>query len=130
MIDSKIRNLKYNYARSLKSNTNNLCYLYFYLRQNMFVEDYLRFFPEHTELFKNYEEKFDTLVNSIYDNYKNYHVNKSLKNINDMKYRLRPICFELHGIYIKTKKAITIDIVYNYMLSLEIPQILFTLKQD
>lgn len=126
---SKIRNLKYNYARSLKSNTNNLCYLYFYLKQNMFVDDYLRFFPEQTETFKKYEEQFDDLINRIYENYRNYHVTKSLKNINDMQFRLRPICYELHGIYIKTKKTITIDNVYNYMLGQEIPRILFTLKK-
>ena len=127
---TKIRNLKYNYARSLKSNTNNLCYLYFYLKQNMFVDDYIRFFPEHTNLFKQYEQKFDDLVKRIHENYINYHVNKSLKNINDMPFRLRPICYELHGNFKKTKKPISMDIVYNYMLSLEIPRILFTLKQD
>ena len=46
-----------------------------------------------------------------------------------MQFRLRPICYELHGIYIKTKKDITIDSVYNYMLGQEIPRILFTLKR-
>lgn len=126
---SKIRNAKYNYARSLKSNTNNLCYLYFYLSKNMFTQDYLTFFPEHKEFFDSYEERLNTLVKLVHTNYVSYHIKKSIK-INDMPYRVRPLCYEVHGQFMKTQQKTTEISIKNYIMTLPIPRILFSIKQD
>ena len=126
---SKIRNAKYNYARSLKSNTNNLCYLYFYLSKNMFTEDYLTFFPEHTEQFHSYEERLNKLVKLVHSNYVSYHINKTIK-ISEMPYRVRPLCYEVHGLFMKTQQKTTEVSIKNYLMSLPIPRILFSIKQD
>lgn len=124
---SKIRNAKYNYARSLKSNTNNLCFLYFYLKKNMFDYDYLKFYPEHKEYFEKYNNNFEDLVTRVFENYKNYHMMKKI-SIQDMPFRLRPLCYEIHGIYLSRKENITPEHVKNYLVSLPIPRILFSLK--
>jgi hypothetical protein len=127
---SKIRNSNYNYVKLLKGNTNNLKFLYFELLQTNKYKEYLRFFPDKKQLFDGFYREYIELIKAVFKNYKLYHVQKKLK-INDMPFKCRPLCYEIHdlykNIYRPKKNIINFDIVYKYILSLPIPRIIFSL---
>ena len=90
----------------------------------MFEFDYLKFYPEHKEQFDNYEKQYLDLVSRVFENYKNYHMMKQI-SIQDMPYRLRPLCYEIHGIYLSKKKNITPEDVENYLMTPQFPESCF-----
>lgn len=124
---TKIRNQNYNYVKNLRGNNKNIKYLYFSLRQNMFLSEYLRFFPEYTELFDDFNKDYNNLIDTIFDNYQNYHVKKII-TIKQMPFHVRPFCYELHGEYLAHKKHINHLKVLNYMNSLDSARIVFALN--
>jgi hypothetical protein len=132
-IRSKIRNSNYNYVKLLKGNTNNLKFLYFELLQNNTYKEYLRFFPDKKELFDSFYREYIELIKDVFKNYKLYHVYKKI-NINDMPYKCRPLCYEIHdlykNIYRPNKQIINFDKVYKYILSLPVPRIIFSLDKS
>jgi uncharacterized protein YfkK (UPF0435 family) len=123
---SKVRNNKYNNAKLLKGNSNNFRYVYFGLLQNNCVYDYLEFFPEHETEFESYKNNFIALVKDTLNYYRKYHIEKEIKNIKDIPFRLRPLCYEIHGCYIKNRVYINYEMVYNYILNLPIARIVFS----
>lgn len=127
-IRSKIRNSNYNYVKSLKGNSNNLKFLYFELIKNKNITEHLTFFPENTAIFEELQNKYNNLVLETLKYYKLYHVRKQIK-ISSMPFKLRPLCYELHSLYIENKKnndkySISYSKVYNYLISIPIPRIL------
>jgi hypothetical protein len=129
---SKIRNSNYNYVKLLKGNTNNLKFLYFELLKEKKYKEYLSFFPEKKELFDNFYKEFTTLVKNILFNYRQFHKYKKI-NIKQMPFKLRPLCFEIHNLYINTYNRntdIDFGIIYEYLLSIDIPRILFSLNEQ
>jgi hypothetical protein len=129
MVRTKIRNPNYNYVRNIRGNNNNIKYLYFELKKNMFLQEYLRFFPEFIETFEDYNKDYTELIDKIFINYQNYHVRKVITNIKEMPFNVRPFCYELHGIYRTTKQKITPDLVLNYINTLPPARIVFALNK-
>lgn len=125
---TKIRNHNYNYAKSLRGNTKNMKFLYFYLTQQHFLDEYLRFYPENKELFEDLNKDFQSLIDTVFMNYHNYHVKKIITNIKDMNYVSRPFCYELHGIYRETKRPINRTTVLNYMSKLPPARLVFAVN--
>lgn len=125
---SKIRNEKYNYVKFLRGNTNDLKFMFFELFQSNYHKEYLRFFPEEQNNFESYEKDFLNLVKNIFYSYKSYHVNKTVKDIKQIPYKYRPLCYEIHGLYKQFKKPITYNTVYSYLIGLPVKRIIFTLE--
>ena len=67
------------------------------------------------------------MINELYDNYVKKNITKEIK-VNDIPFQLKPLTFELHGIYLKTKIKINKKIIENYIMSLDIYKIIFILK--
>ena len=95
------------------------------------TQQYRSFFPEKKELFDGFYKEFTTLVKNILFNYKQYHVYKKI-DIKEMPFKLRPLCFEIHDLYINKfnrQKGIDFGIIYDYLLSIDVPRILFSLNE-
>ena len=125
----KIRNDNYNYAKSLKGNTNNVKYLYYENKKHKHIQEYLSFFPNETEQYNKFNSEFIKLVSDTLNYYKKYHIKKSIK-IKEIPFQLRPICYELHGFYMVRRTPLQFDDVYNYISSLDSAKILFILKPN
>lgn len=125
---TKIRNPNYNYARQLRGNTKNMKYLYFDLIKQKNKGEYLTFYPEFREVFNSYNKEFVALTKSLHSSYLNYHVKKTITDINDIEFPLRPHCYELHGIYKATNAPITFDRVMKYLNTLEPAQLVFCIN--
>ena len=127
---TKIRNEHYNYVRVLKGNSRNLKFLYFELLRDGFVNEYIKYYPEERPLFNDYYRDFLELVKQVYMHYRKYHITKEIKVIGDIPFKLRPLCYEVHGLYIKHKIPITYNAIFSYLISLPIPRLLFTLRTE
>lgn len=126
-IRSKIRNKNYDWARNLKGNTNNLKFRYIELRQNGAINDYLAYFPEHTDLFNSYQSDLFATTQALHQSYIDLHVKKT-KNIKQISYEFRPLCYQLHGIHLETRRPTTFAKVKNFFNALDPKQQLFTIN--
>ncbi|MBH10022.1 MAG: hypothetical protein CMG74_06670 [Candidatus Marinimicrobia bacterium] len=122
-----IINPKFNYVKELCINSTNLLEKYIYLKKNKNIKIYLNFYPELVNIFKNYSDKYEIMINELYNNYVKKNITKEIK-LNDIPFQLKPLIFELHGIYLKTKIKINKKIIENYIMSLDIYKIIFILK--
>jgi hypothetical protein len=124
---SKVRNINYNKIRFLKGNTNNKQYLYFELRKNQKIVEYLEYFPEDKEFFDNCRFKLYNFTNNLFNYYRNLKVNKSIRFL-EIDYEYRPLLNELHEMYMQDNKITTKQKVIQYLHNLPTPRILFILN--
>jgi hypothetical protein len=125
---TKIRNPAYNYARNLRGNTRNMKYLYFDLIRSNFYKQSLQYFPEHKEMFSEFNKEFIELTRNLHKAYMGYHVKKTIKDIQDIEYALRPLCYGLHGVYKNTHQPITFDVTMKYLNTLPPALIVFSIN--
>lgn len=104
---SKIRNTKYNYVKHLRGNTRNMKFVYLSLRQNNTLNSFLEFFPEYDVEFEEYKSQLFQMTNDFWNCYKTYYISPNKVNLNkkEMPYQFRPMCYELHGIYLSRKNT-------------------------
>lgn len=126
---SKIRNLKYNEIRKLRGNDTNKMYMYFELRKQQNVVEYLEYFPEDTELFDEFRHKLYGFTQRLFNYYQELKVRKNIRFL-EIDYEFRPLINELHTIYKSTNKHITKNIVINYLHNLNSARILFVLNYN
>ena len=124
---SKIRNPSYNWVKNLKGNTNNMKYLYLDLRQNGNLAEYLRCFPEHGDMFSGFQKELHDMTHNLHRAYISLHV-KHNANISDIPYQYRKLCYNLHGIYLNSKKPNTFNVVKHFVNKMDVPLQLFTLN--
>ena len=94
----------------------------------MFDYDYLKFYPEHKEYFEKYNNNFEDLSYTCFLKTIKLSYDEKNKYSRYAIYKTRPLCYEIHGIYLSRKENITPEHVKNYLVSLPIPRILFSLK--
>ena len=127
-IRSKLRNPKYNSAKILRGNTNNLKYQFLELRQNGYLPQYLDYFPEHNDLFNGYTTELYQVTQNLFNYYKKIHVHRPKTNIKQIPFEYRPLCYELHGMFMKTGAITTFSRVKNYINTMDIPRLLFVIN--
>ena len=126
---SKIRNLKYNEIRQLRGNDTNKMYMYFELRKQQNVVEYLDYFPEDKELFDKFRLELYGFTQRLFNYYQELKVRQNIKFL-EIDYEFRPLINELHDIYVSTNKHITKNIVINYLHNLNSARILFVLNYN
>ena len=124
---SKVRNINYNKIRFLRGNTNNKEYLYFELRKNQKIVEYLEYFPEDKEFFDSCRFKLYNFTNNLFNHYRNLKVNKTVKFL-EIDYEYRPLLNELHELFTTDKKITTKQKVIQYLHNLPTARILFVLN--
>jgi len=123
----KIINPDFTYVKDLCINDTNLLTKYIYLKQNNKIKLYLNYYPEVNKDFENYSNKYDIMINELYNNYVRMRITKEIK-LNDVPFQLKPLIFNIHKIYLDTRKKINKKIIENYINSLDLYKILFILK--
>lgn len=124
---SKIRNTRYNKVRLLKGNSNNKMYMYYELRRNQNVVEYLEYFPEDKELFDKFRFELYDFTQRLFNHYLNLKVRKTV-NFLEIDYEFRPFLNELHTLYNETKVPITKNKVIDYLYSQESARLLFAIN--
>ena len=67
-----------------------------------------------------------TFRNDLYNTYVDTHIKKE-KNKKEISFQLKPLIYELHGIYLKDHKKITIHKVDEFILNLKVERLTFIL---
>jgi hypothetical protein len=124
---SKVRNVNYNKIRFLRGNTNNKQYLYFELRKNQKIVEYLEYFPEDKDFFDKYRFRLYDVTTNLFNYYKQLKLNKSIKFL-EIDYEYRPLINELHEIFLNDKKPTTKQKVIQYLHNLPTARLLFILN--
>lgn len=122
-------NENYSYVKNLKDkgNFNNKLLSYLYYRNNNLLKEYLSFFKNDSELFDKYRNIFFLFKNELHQNYVNYFIKKAIQK-KDIPYHLKPLIYDLHTIYKTQNIKITNEIVNNYLYSLPIKRLCFSLN--
>lgn len=123
----KILNPNFKLVRDMSINTGNLLKKYIHLKKNNNIVEYLYIYPEYKDTFKNYNAKYDILLNELYENYVNLNIHKSIV-LNAVPFQLKPLVFQVHNLYLNTRKNMNRKIVNNYLLSLDTNKLLFILN--
>ena len=112
-------------VQDMKGQTNNPFLNYISLRQSGDLKEYLRYYPENQLQFNGYRDKIHKLSNDLYTNYKNTHIHKTNENI---PYHLKPLVYEIHGNYLRTKQPTTWYDIKNYIHKLPPKKLMFAIN--
>jgi len=102
------------YMRELKLNINDKSILYFELRKNSNLTEYLRYFPEDKDKFADTRDFFHNLKINLYNLYFSVYVKKD-SNFKDMKYEYKPMIKDIHKIYLSSGNKIRLKTVEDYL---------------
>ena len=117
-------NPNYEYVSGLKANFNNKFLSYVELRQEWKLSKYLHFFPEERYIYDLYRERYNIIKNKLYESYINLNIQKTI-TMKDIDYPLRPLVYEIHGYYLKTKHKINMAYINEYMQNIPGKKLLF-----
>ena len=115
---TKLRNPNYEEVRRLRGNQPKLQYRYLMLRQAQKVSDYLKYYPEHRELFNGYREQVHKFTKSLHSNYIACYVKKQ-QPLGQYSPQYRTHMFKLHEHYLSNlapiKQIINRHAVIDYV---------------
>ena len=114
-------------VKKLKINSNNPLFNFIYLWKTNKLKDYLYFFNEYAILFEKYKIILNICIKELYDNYVQIKIKKS-KEFKDVPFQLKPLLYDLHGIYLKNKHKINYTATEIYFKNLETERSTFVLK--
>jgi hypothetical protein len=98
---TKIKGKSYLKAKKLKGNNYCLEYRFLELIQRNRQDEYLFFFEEHKYIVSYFELHVNQLIDSLYY----YYISTKIeKNFLEYPYHIKPLIYELHGLYIKKYK--------------------------
>lgn len=128
---TKLRNPKYEYIKKLRGNQPKSEFRCIELWQQDLVAEYLKYFPEYTEMYKKYHTKLFDMNCQIYNNYVSCFIYK-LKPLKEFPFEEKTHMYTLHQFYKKElrpmKKSMSCQVVIDYFKSLPTPHIMHTLN--
>jgi len=117
-------NPNFEYVKTLKMNHNSKYLNYISLKQTRLLSQYLSYFPEDRFLFDEYRDEFNMIKIKLYERYVSRFIRKNIET-KDIEYPLKPLIYELHGSYLKSKEKINLKIVSDYLHNLDGKKIMF-----
>ncbi len=120
---TKVRNPLYNEVKSMKGNDRYLKNTYLRLRKQHQIKKFLRYFPEHCEIFSELNNKIKEITNQLYAIYLGCFVKKNIK-LKNQENKFKNHIYNLHKLYIEKLrpeyKKIDLVTVINYVNNLEL----------
>lgn len=115
---SKYRNVTYETVRKLRGNQPKLQYRYLMLRQSQKVKDYLRYYPEHKNLFSDYRDMIHKFTHELHSKYISCYVKKE-GPLGGYSSQYRTHMYKLHELYTtslsKENKIVRRSVVVTYV---------------
>ena len=125
----KYINPNYLYVKHLLPTYNNPYLNYVELRGNGMLREYLTYFPEYTNEYAVYRDQIHTFTNGLYTMYKNVHIYKTTDK-SEIPYHMKPLLYEIHGLYLKDKQPIRWEHMKEYIHELPPKKLLFALNYE
>ena len=115
---TKFRNTTYEAVRKLRGNQPKLQYRYLMLRQGQKVKDYLRYYPEHKNMFSEYRDMVHKFTHDLHTRYISCYVKKE-GPLGGFSPQYRTHMYKLHELYTgtlaKDNKIVTRSVVVSYV---------------
>jgi len=128
---SKFRSKNYEKVKHLKGNSPKMQHHYYYLRQKRNVNDFLHYYPEYIQLFKDMRSNLHDYTNQLYKNYVDCFIKKT-KPLKEFPYNFKNHMFHLHEKYIDDLKPInryvTKYVVMTYVNNLPPPRLMYSVN--
>lgn len=115
-----IKNPYYEELKTLRGNNPNMFFHYLMLRKTSDVERFLQNFPQYTDLFQTFKNKFIAFVSSIYQLYVDVHILKikDIKSVDNKKllFFVEKLHYTVYLPSIKTSKVkITSKVIEEFL---------------
>jgi hypothetical protein len=125
----KIQNDSYEKIKNIKTDMNNDFLIYLELRKKGNIKEYLKYFPEKTNDFREYRNKVHLLSNDLYTSYKNVFIYKK-EDKEKISYHIKPLMYDIHKKYLRTKKPIQWDDIKDYIYKLDSKKLYFAINKS
>jgi hypothetical protein len=127
-IRTKLRNPSYETVRKLRGNQSKLQYRYMELCKDNLVDEYLNYYPEHTQWFQGYDKEIRKFTVQLHSFYVQCFVNKRAP-LKTYSYPYRTHMYRLHEHYKETLRGkrdrVNLPVVIRYVHQLH-PSILMS----
>tara|TARA_Y100000591_G_C21854102_1_gene713768 strand:- start:1476 stop:2648 length:1173 start_codon:yes stop_codon:yes gene_type:complete len=127
----KIRSKNYEKVKMLKGNTPKIQYHYYYLRQNGIVGEFLQYYPEYKDEFRQLRRDMHVFTDTLYKNYIHCYIKKE-KKVKEFPYNFKIHMFNLHKIYIEDlrpeKKFVSKQVVIDYVNNLHPAKLMYSIN--
>lgn len=127
----KLRNYSYEYVRRLKGNSPKLQYLYYNLRREKKVNEYLKYYPEHKVEFDEMLRDIISFTTTLYSMYIECYIRKE-KPLKEFSKQYRTHMFKIHRIYLnelkENNKYVNRNEVIKYVNSLEPAHLMYSMN--
>ena len=130
----KVINPAYEYVRDLsgneciqisKGNERNLYKLWHHLLIEKKLEEFMKYYDKkgiYRNIFQSYYIKLNNFVRELFESYQSIHVKKPKKQFSEVPFRVRDLCYQLHGDYknspLDNKVIITPKYVKNFVIQM------------
>jgi len=118
---------EHKFIEMIKPNTNNPCLNYLTLRNSGHLTNYLKIFPEKRFEFDEYRKKVHMITQLIYQYYIHIFIHKDFDK-QELPFVFKPLLYEIHAIYLKTKQGISYQAVKQYIYELEPKRLQFVIN--
>jgi hypothetical protein len=129
----RLRNPNYEEVRKLRGNQPKIQYQYYSLRKEGKLNNYLRYYPEHRELFNKLRDELYGFTNELYYNYVSCFIKKE-KGLKSYNGKYKQHMYKLQKHYIEelsvNKKRMTLREVINYVSNLEPAELMYSINFD
>ena len=119
---------EYDRVKSLKGNSANPLFIYVDQRYKGLLPEYLKYFPEKLKDYSHYRDKVHIMTQELYDFYCSTFKQKTTNLKTDVPYQLKPLCYELHGLYLQNKKPVHFKMVQEFVNTMVPARLYFVLK--
>jgi len=128
---SKIRNQNYEFVRQLRGNSPKIQFVYYNLRKNHKIGEFLRYFPEYKDKFAELQEQVHNWTNDLYTNYRNCFIKKE-KKLKEYDFPFRIHMYNLHQFYVSNLRQygcyIDRKIVINHVNNLDAAALMYLMN--
>jgi len=128
---SKIRNQNYEFVRQLRGNSPKIQFVYYNLRKNHKIGEFLRYFPEYKDKFAELQEQVHNWTNDLYNNYRSCFIKKE-KKLKEYPFPFRIHMYNLHQFYISKLRSfgnyIDRKMVINHVNSLDAAALMYLIN--
>ena len=128
---SKFRSKNYEKVKHLKGNSPKMQHHYYHLRQKRLVNDFLHYYPEYRQLFRDMRSNLHDYTNQLYKNYVDCFIKKT-KPLREYPHNFKNHMYHLHEKYIDdlkpNNKYVTKYVVMTYVNNLPPPRLMYSVN--
>ena len=110
----KVVNIKYQDVKGLRGNTSSIIQHFFDLRREKKLQEFLRYYPEHTQTFTSLEKSFFNVCMITYNEYIMFRVRKAI-DASQVTWFLKRALYHIHGEHLQTHVRIRMVDVQRIM---------------